>query len=327
MFSFLQKKSVSCFQKVDMTGSGASSTVDVYKTWAIYYESMRSSFIDLQFFYDAKGSSRGKQDIIGSKINFAGSDIPLNRADEQNYPDIKYFPSLACKVKLRIYYNNKKTSHLILKNNCKQIVGIYNGTITNWNDSSFMKNNPSTKLPDAPIIPIARLDDAGSTFIFSSTLSSFDINWNSSFGTFQSKNFWPKHITIFGQRISGMADTITNNNFSIGYLSTSGVQEVNLSYAKIINKSGKKVDANIEIIQETIEKSFKNQSANFAFSLTDLDIPSAYPILSFSYILININNIKYDCSQITELYRFFKWSLQSVAAHKATKHLQFVPLP
>ena len=64
------------------------------------------------------------------------------------------------------------------------MVGIFNGTITTWNDSSIQSVNPSVQLPVAAIRTVVRADYSGTTQIFTSSLSTFDQGWSRDFGTF-----------------------------------------------------------------------------------------------------------------------------------------------
>ena len=65
-------------------------------------------------------------------------------------------------------YNIPGVEDLVLTR--EQVVGIYNGSINNWNDSVFAEHNPGVDLPNATIVPVARLDSSGSTEIFTKSL-------------------------------------------------------------------------------------------------------------------------------------------------------------
>lgn len=68
----------------------------------------------------------------------------------------------------------------------EHIVGIYNGTITMWNDSSIAAANPTIAhlLPKATITVVARADESGTTLLFTSALSRADSAWNRTYGSF-----------------------------------------------------------------------------------------------------------------------------------------------
>lgn len=69
------------------------------------------------------------------------------------------------------YNLNVKTS-ATLNLTMDTVVGIFNGTITWWNDSSILEMNEEfSRIPNEPIRVIVRADDSGSTEIFTSTLS------------------------------------------------------------------------------------------------------------------------------------------------------------
>ena len=72
-------------------------------------------------------------------------------------------------------YNIPGVKNLVLTR--EQVVGIYNGSINNWNDPIFTQHNPNVDLPNATIVPVARFDYSGSTEIFTKSLSSFSDAW------------------------------------------------------------------------------------------------------------------------------------------------------
>jgi phosphate transport system substrate-binding protein len=51
---------------------------------------------------------------------------------------------------------------------------IYQGKITNWNDSQIASINPGVSLPNLPIVTVHRSDSSGDTFLFTSFLSDTD---------------------------------------------------------------------------------------------------------------------------------------------------------
>ena len=83
---------------VTLKGSGATSSMQLYRVWSTYFESYRASFKEVLIEYAARGSSFGKKEIMENKVLFAGSDIPLSSKEMLDHPDLRYFPSSAWSV-------------------------------------------------------------------------------------------------------------------------------------------------------------------------------------------------------------------------------------
>src|SRR5262249_56592373 len=76
-----------------------------------------------------------------------------------------------------------------LKLSREAYVGIFLGTITNWNDPKIAAANPGVKLPDLKITPVTRSDGSGTTFVFTQHLSAVSDDWKKGPGTGKSVNF------------------------------------------------------------------------------------------------------------------------------------------
>jgi len=104
-------------------------------------------------------------------------------------------------------YNIPGVTQLVLTR--EQIVGIYSGSINNWNDSTFAESNPGVDLPNATIVPAARRESSGSTEIFTRSLSFFSDAWAQRFGVFSKRSGWNSTVVVeYGQRTTGLADLI-----------------------------------------------------------------------------------------------------------------------
>ena len=76
----------------------------------------------------------------------------------------------------------------------QQIVDIYTGSLTWWNDTTFLEHNPNIRLPEERIIPVVRRDKSGTTEIFTSALSSFSEEWKEVSGSFSEGVDEVKHL-------------------------------------------------------------------------------------------------------------------------------------
>ena len=164
--------------------------------------------------------------------------------------------------------------------------------------------------------------------MFTSALSSFSDAWNDTYGTFTDRSGWNASVVkTFGQRMSGVADTINNIPYSLGYLTPANALEVNLPYAMLMNKRGNIVDGGkISSVESAIDAHLQVMSARLDGSLVDSDDPDAYPIAGYSYFLIHTNIQSTNCSSAMELCRYIEWFLTSDQAHLGTVSSGMVPI-
>ena len=109
------------------------------------------------------------------------SDAYLSSGDEVKKPALRNIP-LAVSAQTVVYNlpSLSPSSHVRL--NGTLLAGIYDGTITMWNDPAITAVNPGLTLPALKIVPVHRNDSSGDTFLFTSYLSTQDASWNAKAG-------------------------------------------------------------------------------------------------------------------------------------------------
>ena len=194
-----------------------------------------------------------------------------------------------------------------------QIVGIYNGTIREWNDSSIVEINPNVRLPEATIRVIARADDAGSTEIFTSTLCRYSSAWNESYGRFSEgldQNEEPYHwsadvMSLYGRTNRGMSGIVLSYRNSIGYVSSADVVVTQLQYARIL-QNGEPLDIEIDDYYKAMDRSLYEFDDRFNVDLAYYVEEGEYPFIGYSYFIVD----KYEednCDLAMEMVRYIEW--------------------
>lgn len=228
-------------------------------------------------------------------------------------------------------YNVPDVSYLNLSRD--NIVGIYNGTYTWWNDTNIQKNNPKNVLPEAPILPVARADKSGTTVMFTSALASFNSNWNKTYGTFsigvdsnRTPVRWrPAVVKLFGMRNRGMSGLVLSVPYTVGYLSLADAIESQMQYAHILNRAGHYVTPTIESLSDAQEGVINTAEEKLTFNLTDPKGTEAYPIVGFTYFIVRLRSMT-DCNVATELVRYSMWITTSDDARLAASRKGFQTL-
>jgi len=195
-------------------------------------------------------------------------------------------------------YNIPGVRNLVLTR--EQIVGIYNGSLNNWNDPTFVEHNPGLDLPNATIVPVARFDSSGSTEIFTRALSSFSEPWATQYGFFSKRTGWNTSVVaLFIQRTTGVADAIKRQPYRIGYLTPESAVEVSLPFASVINKRGHVTKGdNKRSVQAAMDESSTSMSSQLTSNLVDCEGEETYPIAAYSYFIVRMKQ-EDNCSVAT----------------------------
>ncbi|GAB1600798.1 receptor-type guanylate cyclase gcy-5-like [Argonauta hians] len=320
--------------KILIEGVGGSFSSEVYAQWISNYMPLRRVFIDLEMIYNVTGSSKALEMIQHeNSVDFAGSEKLLPANANKN---LKMFPTMAGAVS--ISYNLPEVSKLGFQLNLsrEQLVGIYNGTFTNWNDSTFAQTNPNAQMPNATIKVIVRYGKSGTTDMFTTALSSFDAKWKQRYGVFsegvsndnKTPEKWnPNVVTFFGKKNSGMAGILASIAYSIGYVVIAEAKRYGLSFARVENKDGNFVSPDdITSIESAIEK-YVNGIVDYSLTekLTDIQADVIYPILGFTYMIVHLEYPR-QCNVAKEILRFIQWFTTNDYAKSLCVRAHMIPI-
>jgi phosphate transport system substrate-binding protein len=199
------------------------------------------------------------------------------------------------------------------------IADIYLGKITNWNDSRIAKDNPGVSLPNNAILPVYRSEGSGTTFIFTDFLSKASPAWNSGPGRGSAIN-WPTGIGQKGNEgVSGMVRQSPN---SFGYVELIYAVQNKMSFGQVKNASGKFLKASTDGVTAAAASAAKNMPADYRISITNAPGADAYPISSFTWLLIPTHG---DPAKTKVLTDFLGWMLDHGEDEAAA--LTYAPLP
>jgi phosphate transport system substrate-binding protein len=305
-----------------INGAGSTFALPVYSDWTYTYQSVNPS---VTLNYQGIGSGGGKKGIIDNTLDFAGSDAVLSADEYAAGKDLQMYPTLAGAVVP--IYNVEGVSQVLVLDGAV-LSGIYNATITKWNDPAIAALNPGVSLPDASITAVHRSDGSGTTEIFTNALSAFSVDWKANVGASTSVE-WPVDQAgngIGGKGNQGVAAAVQNTPDSIGYVELSFAIANNITFADMINKAGNKVTANAD----TLASAMSDFAGNFTDQLTNtiVDGPGAnsWPIAGYTYLILHTSSMT-DCTKAKNLLDFFKWALTDPTAAKHAADLGYSVLP
>ena len=255
--------------------------------------------------------------LLEGTVDFAGSDDPMKAEDEAKATSKVLHVPVAMGAVV-VSYNAPITGSLRLSG--PVVAGLFNGKITKWNDAAIAKLNPKTTLPDLAIVVATRSDGSGTTAVFSEYLSKVSPDWAGKNG--KTVKWFSGSLGAKGN--AGVAGLIKQNPGTIGYVELVYAKENALPAALIENKKGEFVEATTASVSLAGEGMKKEAIANnFKVSLTDSAQKGAYPISSFTWMLMFEKMPK---EKGTEIVNFAKWALAD-SAQKTASSINYSPVP
>ena len=196
---------------------------------------------------------------------------------------------------------------------------IFLGKITKWNDKAITSANPGVNFPDKAIIVVHRSDGSGTTFIWTDYLSKVSSDWKSQVGSGTSVK-WP--MGLGGKGNEGVAGSIRQLQGSIGYVELIYAVQNKIPFGSVQNSSGNFLKASLEGVTAAAA-SAPSMPADFRVSITNAPGKDAYPISSFTWLLIPMHSK--DPAKGKILADFLNW--MSTDGQKMTQELSYAPLP
>jgi len=297
-----------------INGAGATFPYPIYGKW---FEEFRQKNPSIEINYQSKGSGAGIAQLTEGTVDFGASDMPMK--DEQIAAlKVKalHFPTVL--GGLVPTYNLPGLADL--KFSPEMLAGIFLGKIAKWNDQKIAKVNPGVKLPATDIIVVHRSDGSGTTFVFTDYLSKISPEWKAGPGANTSIK-WPTGVGQQGNE--GVAGMVKQTPGAVGYVELIYALKNKMEYGSVQNAAGVYLKANLESVTAAAAGAAKNMPADFRVSITNAPGKDAYPIASFTWLLIP-TRIE-DAQKRTALVSFLKWMLAD--GQKDCAALGYAPLP
>jgi phosphate transport system substrate-binding protein len=297
-----------------LNGAGATFPYPMYSKWFSEYNKLHP---DIQFNYQSIGSGGGIRQVLAGTVDFGATDGPMTDEQmSQAKTKILHIPTvLGADVPA---YNIPGVSEE-LKFTPELLANIFLGKIASWNDAALAKANPGVNLPNQPIIVIHRSDGSGTTYIFTDYLSKVSTDWKNQVGKGTSVK-WP--VGLGGKGNEGVAGMIRQMQGSIGYVELIYAVNNHIAYGSVKNAGGQFVKASLESVTAAAA-SVKTMPADFRVSITNAPGKDAYPISSFTWLLIPTPSK--DAAKGKIIADFLNWMVDD--GQKMTADLSYAPLP
>ncbi|WP_295881089.1 phosphate ABC transporter substrate-binding protein PstS [uncultured Thiohalocapsa sp.] len=305
-------------QALKLLGTGASFPAPLYLRW------FRDYFVahpHVRLDYQSIGSAGGVKDLIGGRVDFAGTDLQLTDDEAAQIPGgVRQLPMAAGAIV--VIYNLEGVPELKLSRDA--LLGLFSGSIARWNDPAIAATNPDVTLPDLPVVVVARADASGTTYKFTRHLSALSPSFAEAVGA-SMKPEWPDAFNARSALVrspgnGGVAATVRAVPGSIGYVQYAWGFLPGISIAALENRSGKIVAPGKVGFDAALGSIMENHSLTNA---TDPVGEAAYPIVGLSWLILR--NEYDDPAKLPTLKAVIEYALGPGQA--VTEQLGYVRFP
>jgi phosphate transport system substrate-binding protein len=304
---------LSTAQAQQLTGAGSTFDYPIFSKWFSEYSAAHPG---VEVNYQSIGSGGGIRQVTSGLVDFGASDGPMT--DEQlaaSKVKLVHIPVvLGAVVPI---YNVPGVSDI--RFSPEVLADIYLGKIVNWNDPRIAKDNPGVHLPDLKITVVHRSDGSGTSFIFTDYLSKVSKEWAAGPGKGTSPG-WP--VGVGGKGSEGVSGLVRQLPGAVGYVELTYALQNNISFGAVRNAAGNWIKASISGVTAAAA-SIKNMPADFRVSITNAPGANAYPISSFSWMLVPVHAA--DPAKGKVLKDLLSWIVKSGQSEEPA--LSYAPLP
>lgn len=299
--------------QTNLNGAGATFPYPIYSKWFSEYHKAHS---DVQINYQSIGSGGGIRQLTAGTVDFGASDGPMT---DQQLADagrkIYHLPTVLGAVVPAYNVPGVKSE---LKFNGKVLGDIFLGKITTWNDAAIAKLNPGVTLPATQIIVAHRSDGSGTTYIWTDFLSKVNPDWQNGPGKGTSVK-WPVGLGAKGNE--GVAGLVRQMEGSIGYVELIYALQNKIDFGIVQNAAGAFVKASLA--STTAAAASAKVPPDFRVSITNAPGKEAYPIASFTWLLVPAQWKDPNKGKI--MVDFLNWMLDE--GQGMVESLNYAPLP
>jgi phosphate transport system substrate-binding protein len=260
-----------------INGAGATFPYPIYSKWFDEYTKVDP---EVRFNYQSIGSGGGIKQVTARTVDFGATDGPMTDEQlKQAGGDLLHIPTVLGAVVAT--YNLAGNSALRFSGDV--LADVFLGKITKWSDPRIARENPGVALPDQPIIVVHRSDGSGTTYIWVDYLAKISPEWQKKVGRGTSVS-WP--VGLGGKGNEGVSGQVKNTPGALGYVELAYAVKNKLPVATVKNAAGKYVEPKIPTTTAAAAGAASNMPGDFRVSLTNAPGDEAYPIASFTWLLV-----------------------------------------
>jgi phosphate transport system substrate-binding protein len=306
--------------------TGSSLLYPLMRSWAAAYQQAAPG---VTVTTASTSSGTGIAAASAGTTDLGASDAYLSSGDLVKSPTLVNIP-LAVSAQTVIYNLPDVSGHVRLDGTV--LAGIYDGTITTWDDPRISAINPHMTLPAMKIVPVRRSDSSGDTFLFTSFLSTGDHSaadqkWDSQIG-YGTTVSWPAVPGELSEK--GSLNVLHACHATPGCLAYNGIsylaqaQAAGLGEAELANNAGQYTLPTADAVTASVNSFVSLTPPSETISMIDGPALTGYPIVNYEYAVVSTRQP--DAAKASALKAFLRWIISTGNQPKYVDAVGFQPL-
>jgi phosphate transport system substrate-binding protein len=300
---------------LQINGAGATFPYPIYSKWFDEYHKKNPT---VEINYQSIGSGGGIRQITSETVFFGATDGPMTDEQLKAAPGPILHLPMVLGADVPVY--NLAGLGSELKFTGSLLADIFLGKIKKWNDPAIAKVNPGVNLPATDITVVHRSDGSGTTYIWADFLSKVSSEWKSKVGVSTAIN-WPAGVG--GKGTEGVSGLVSQTPGAIGYVELIYALQNKIAFGAVQNANGEFVKASPESVTAAAAGASASMPADFRVSITNGSGAGAYPIASYTWLLLYED--PKNKAQSKAMVDFVKWALTD--GQQFATQLGYAPLP
>jgi phosphate transport system substrate-binding protein len=300
-------------------GAGATFPAPIYEEWFKQFPQTADG-AGLEVRYEAVGSGKGITAFTERQVDFGATDVPLTptelaKAEAAGGP-VVHIPTVLGAI--TVVYNLPGSPRLRM--DAQLISDLFLGEITTWQDPRIVALNPTARLPDLPVSVVHRSDSSGTTANFTAFLANRVPAFDQRVG--QGKEV--EWVTGEGAKGNdGVAGAVKQTPGAVGYVELTYAIDERLPVADVQNSVGQFVSPTPTTVAIAADDMAPASAGDFSLSLLHTTGRGAYPISSYTYLIVFARQTDPDKGRaLASLLRFMAGPGQGSAGK-----LHYTPIP
>jgi phosphate transport system substrate-binding protein len=308
-----------CPTGTTLQGAGASFPSALISQWVASYSTATANLVN----YAASGAGEGITLLIDKQVDFAVTDEPLNGTETTDLTGA-VGTSLTLPVTggaVALIYNLPGYSGP-LNLTPTDVAGIFNGSITAWDDPALVANNAGLAGSSATIFAVHRIDPAGMSYVLTNLLSDDNAAWRTGPGTSIQPD-WPSFTGAVGESgNSGLVKEVQRQDGAIGYTDLYDAEINRLPTVLVQNAHGGFVAPTVASTTSAVDDVYNASPGSFPasnaswedVSFVNAPGPDDYPLATLAYILVPQDPAQgrtASASDAEVLVQWLHWTLTS----------------
>ncbi len=300
---------------VYISGAGATFPYPIYSKWFDEYNRRHTG---VQINYQSIGSGGGIRQLTNRTVFFGASDGPMSDRQLAAAPSAILHVPTVLGADVPVY--NVPGIGEALRFTGPLLADIFLGRVTKWNDPAIVRLNPAARLPSTDITVVHRSDGSGTTYIWADYLAKVSPEWKQRVGVATALQ-WPTGVG--GKGNEGVAGLVRQTPGAIGYVELIFALQTSMPFGVVENSRGEFVKASPASVTAAAAASLADIPDDFRVSITNADGQGAYPIASFTWLLLYRHHE--DARRSRVMVEFMRWALTEGQAY--AERLGYAPLP